>query len=369
MRKNMLLALAAALLTLLALETGVRAYGYFVRGTPFMVIGSNGADPTAAAIRGHPLFHYVPNPELPDVDEDFFRDTGSPPQQAGLRVAALGGSTTYDISVPAEGSYPFLLREALARRGMPARVLNGGAPGYQLAHVTSRYVHQVRHMLRPGDWLLIDVGFNDTYLHAGQASAERGFADFLKVIDDEDTIWRKIRIANWVRARLDMLLCANGFDAWFAGNLNTAAFRGQWLLCKPQSGLAPDRRAVARYADDLTFLIRMAQADGVRPVLLLQDYVPERTQKTLLPVLEPVRGELARAAAGAGAAVLDMRRVTASRPELFADGLHMNRRGNEMRAEALAELIRTLSRASAPSAGGAAQEPRRGPTAPGPRRP
>ena len=338
MRRNLLLGVAATLLTLLILEVGLRAYQYFARGTPFAVIRSNGADPTAAAIRGHPLLHYVPNPELPDVDENYFRNTGSP-QQAGLRIAALGGSTTYDVSVPAEHSYPYLLREALERRGVAVQVLNGGAPGYQLAHVTSRYVHQVRHMLRPGDWLLIDVGYNDTYLHAGVTSPERAHGDWLRVVREDDTLWRQIRIANWVRARVDMLLCEYGMEAWFAGTLNTAAFRGQWRLCTPQPGLAPNARAIARYANDLQFLIRMAQMDGIRPVLLLQDYDPSRMQRALASVIEPVRVELARAATSAGASVLDMRGITHSRSEYFADELHMNARGNALRAAAIAAFI------------------------------
>jgi lysophospholipase L1-like esterase len=345
MVRNILTLLASLALTFLALEGVYRGYQAVTYGRPFFAgAAANGNDPTGAAVVGHPLLHYVPNPALPDVDENYFRTTGAPPS-AAVRVVGLGGSTTFDSGVSAEDSYLLLLQQQLRRGGVDAQVVNGGAISYRLAHVTARYVHQVRQMLRPGDWLVIDVGYNDTLLYAGRVSPERAYGDFMKVMDAQPGFWRNFRILNWMRARLDAVLCLQAGEGWFDGHLNSAAFRGH---CGPVPALSVDRAAAQRYLDNLRFLIRMAQQDGVRPILLIQDYNPA-LERTFVPVLEPMRRHFANVGRSAGAIVIDTRTYTGGRPALFVDQIHMNRQGNQLRAAAVAEAIGRERQAVSPS--------------------
>src|SRR5204863_5478399 len=52
-----------------------------------------------------------------------------PPEPGEVRILCVGDSHTYGVGVEPDESYPAQLEQVLQARGVPARVVNGGAPG------------------------------------------------------------------------------------------------------------------------------------------------------------------------------------------------------------------------------------------------
>ena len=111
-------------------EISYRVYQYFTYDRPIFGRSNDQFDPFASPVIAHALLHYVPNPKLSDVTPDFFRATPEV-EKPILRIAALGGSTTFGTSVLAGESYPSQLQQLLAQSDLRVKVLNAGVPGFR----------------------------------------------------------------------------------------------------------------------------------------------------------------------------------------------------------------------------------------------
>lgn len=114
----------------------------------------------------HPLsrrFH-------PFVDEQAFRGRRVPERRADLRLAAVGGSSTFGYGVEGPRAWPAALESRLVKDGYDAQVLNAGVPGSTVWRLVS-FVEELLLTLDL-DVLIVSVGFNDHTVGAVWREAE-----------------------------------------------------------------------------------------------------------------------------------------------------------------------------------------------------
>lgn len=188
-----------------------------------------------------------------------------PKTDDGLRILAIGGSTTYGSKLEREQTYPAqlqaLLRERFAER--PITVLNAGVPWHTSMHSLTRYV------TRFADWkpdvVIVMHAFNDIYqtsegrLTSGRYRSDYGhffgaLGERVNPVDRFATDIGKVLTGNWLaRTWYSDLRRAAG---------PAASSRARVDLLRP----LPDFRR------NLTRLARIAAKDGATVVLMTQPY-------------------------------------------------------------------------------------------------
>lgn len=237
------------IMVLLTGEFSYRLYQYFTYDRPIFRGSIVEYDPYASPVIGHAILHYVPNPKLPDVTPDFFRATPEI-REPYLRIAALGGSSTFGTAVLADDSYPAQLQRLLSESGVRVKVLNGGVPGWRLVHHMARYVFQIREILRPGDVVLLNIGANDIRGILGDETSKFAFSRILRPYESRSEFWAEWRFLSWIRTRADMLACSFGIRPIFGSHLNNRAF---WVsACKDYDYEAIDNEEINLFKSRLT---------------------------------------------------------------------------------------------------------------------
>jgi lysophospholipase L1-like esterase len=165
--------LITALLTLLVLEIGVRAW-FSLRGTEqdrvrYLDARAQIADRDAELI-GIPYLNYALNPARDDVNARGYRgeSVAIPKPEDVFRIVALGGSTTYGHALTADEAYPAQLQRILRETyGEGVEVVNLGVPGYfsldSLVNLATRGA-----ALEP-DLVIVYDGVNDAALRIFQS--------------------------------------------------------------------------------------------------------------------------------------------------------------------------------------------------------
>ncbi len=189
--------------------------------------------------------------------------------ERGLRIFALGGSTTFGAYVGPESAFPGLLQQELARR-LPERsieVINLGCPGWASDRVANLMPTLVG--LEP-DLIVVYSGHNemlagDVGVHAGLSAAQRLRALLLR---------RSVLFA-WLNHAIGSTL--RNYETELLREETLALEAGQALVWNPWSLPAarrraprPDfeRRAALRYERNLERMVDSAEAARI-PLLLL----------------------------------------------------------------------------------------------------
>ncbi|HEX5831385.1 MAG TPA: GDSL-type esterase/lipase family protein [Gemmatimonadaceae bacterium] len=226
---------------------------------------------------GAPLFVRAPTGDgrllvaNPRVSERWFRGEGSPPApraepflaekpRDGLRVVALGESSTYGFPYPATASFPRVLADML-RDVLPGRtveVINLGIPA--TSTWTMRDIASEVLAIGP-DVVVIYAGHNEFYGALGAASAVGGGASPLMV--RVTLVLQRFRVVQALRNGIARLRRSGAApDAAVATFMETIA--GEPAI--PLGG-ATYRRGVEQFAHNLTDVVTRLRAAGV-PVLV-----------------------------------------------------------------------------------------------------
>jgi len=258
---------AATLAVLFALETGARVLGLPSRAfvvptatnclqrsrTLGMELAPNcSATWTDAALSGHDATTFHTN-ALGLRDSDI-EDDGA------TRILALGDSCTWGWQVAQDETYPHELQQLLneqygARR---YRVINAGAPGYT-SYQGLTFLRDTGLQLHPAI-VIIGFGFNDaSRLPDIEMSIARQRALF-PLIRVDDTLLAHSRLWQWLRTRFGPA-ATNALDrsAW-------SSFPARALADMPSQPTV--RVPPAQFLRNLTAIVALCRAHGVKPILL-----------------------------------------------------------------------------------------------------
>jgi len=90
--------------------------------------------------------------------------------KTGIRILALGDSTTFGLGVEDRETWPAVLRERLSATGMDVEVVNAGVPGYT-AFQGQRFMQERGFALQP-DLVILTFGFNDADSWGSRSDSE-----------------------------------------------------------------------------------------------------------------------------------------------------------------------------------------------------
>lgn len=317
-----------------AIELSYRVYQYFAYDIPIFTFFSGSSSNQAAAagsvnvVIGHPLMHYVLNPELPSHTRDLFRvtDEVTTPKRY---IVCMGGSSTYGSSVSAQFSYPNRLQHFLNANGKKYKVLNAGVPGWAVVHHLSRYINDLRYRKPKPDLLIMYFGYNDTWLSLSGRRPLPGHGEKLKVFHDEKPLWRNYRILIWLFSRIELLIGKNVVN----NHLNDFAFKDNMPVN------AIDRKKLIRFGEEFELLLKIAKIDDVNVLVVLQDTNGEFGSDVEKEAFYLIKEEIKRISLENAVNVVDMHSVTRSKKEYFTDVIHMTKLGNEIRAKYIAKVV------------------------------
>jgi lysophospholipase L1-like esterase len=348
---------------LVALEVGAR------------IVVSSGDDPVLKRVvedygrlasDGADWIRFVPDPELsyrlrPDFsltaprggvthhNQQGFRDSEDfPPKSDGvLRIACFGASTTYGVSVEDnKDTYPAQLEVQLNGPLKPAgwervEVFNLGVGGY-----TSREILGTLKRTLPEldpDVVLIQNAINDVI--------PRFYPDYQKDYSHFRTNFAPLEVNLWRKI-------AYRSQAWLAFAYGLDWIRPLSLQSQTQKPMPPVDEALANlalnaptgYEANLSDMVATAQAAGCQVWLLTQAYLdvpafagPNEDSRRLEGGYRRGLAEhtqiVIALAQKTGAGLIELHKTTPRDQFYFADPIHMNAAGNEVKGKLVAEAI------------------------------
>jgi lysophospholipase L1-like esterase len=201
----------------------------------------------------HAFFQYEVTPSPPADD---------PPD--GVRILALGGSTTYGVKLERDEAYPAVL-ERLLRERYPEHhltVLNAGVPWHTSMHSLLRYV------ARFSDWrpriVVVMHAFNDIYQTSeGRLTTGAFRADYGHFFG---ALGERVNPRDEFRERVRRALFENGIARiWYSD------------LRSKHKAIAPRRvdllRALPAFRHNLTQLVYRASQDGAEVIVASQPFL------------------------------------------------------------------------------------------------
>jgi lysophospholipase L1-like esterase len=353
------LLIASLVFSVLLAEIGLRVYHRVAAGTPVFAVFPGWRVESMAYSSylafGPRINFRAPDktyPELAWFNERGFR-TSEPmwPKRAGeLRIATLGGSTTEDMWNASGRHWPWHLEQRLdALKIRDVRVLNGGMSAYATTHSLIRTAFDVTELR--ADVLLVMHNINDLtaayYALAADTTLDPHYAikyrtrGYTGLRGEEDVVWSRLK----------------GFVA--------GRFESQRAATSP---LPHDPVVVAEgarlFQRNLRSIIAVAQAHGIRPVLLTMPFSTSlkhfETTKSgqvrtgsigigRLPSsaqffrdLERYNRATVALADTLGVTVVDMARLTEWNEDLFVDSVHLTDAGSERFGAVLATALGPL---------------------------
>lgn len=278
-----------------------------------------------------------------------FRDTEGFPAKSErvLRIACFGASTTYGVSVEDnEDTYPAQLEAQLNGPLKPAgwervEVFNLGVGGY-----TSREILGTLKRTLPEldpDVVLIQNAINDVI--------PRFYPDYQKDYSHFRTNFAPLEVTAWRRI-------AYRSQAWLAFAYGLDWIRPLSLQSQTQKPMPPVDEALTNltlntptgYEANLGEMVTTAQAAGCQVWLLTQAYLdvpafagPNEESRRLEGGYRRGLAEhtaiVIALAQKTGAGLIELHKTTPRDQFLFADPIHMNGAGNEVKGKLVAEAI------------------------------
>lgn len=303
--------------------------------------------------RSHPTLPYVPTPGYPSHDARGFRGEGfdDVAPEGRLRIACVGGSTTYGHDLPWREAWPAQLEALLREEGLDVEVINAGVPGWvsreSAMSLEERVlplepdvvvIYQGRNELFPQSW----DAYRDDYLH---------FRDPDWVFDRTNSGYKALfRISH-----LALLLCTHDEDRFgWEGRLENPVYGCNLKpnVPTPEGVVAnlEDATRTEAYRRNVERMVSAAREAGAEVVLCTFAFRPEKLATGMIPEDEIVRPSLAvqlarnndavRDVAEALGVVLAETGVLAEQPELFRDDCHVTADGHRARARIIADAMR-----------------------------
>jgi lysophospholipase L1-like esterase len=268
-----------------------------------------------------------------------------------FRVVVLGGSFVFDIHATGEDDWPHRAEVALREAGgADVRVVNGGVPGHSSFDSIGRLVGEVR--LFDPDVVILCNAWNDI--------------KYFNRIGPQATPLRVLRPMARPSHRGYALA---GLDAWLDRfhlvRLVRALSRRlrHWEMEGRVAGgaLADSVSAVGvgQFRLNLSDFVDICRNAGITPVIATQPHLPTAenearvrgrvrydfvglTHPALCRAFEKCEAAARAVAAEKGCALLDLSAAFTGREDLFVDHVHLNRRGSQAMAQAVAEHLAGL---------------------------
>ncbi len=334
MRKNLLFTAIAWLLIFGLFEGGIRIYDVID------AIGDEKRHKTtnwSSLFLPHPYATYVASPAHGDHTEQGFRGPDLyETEAAGLRIVALGGSSTYGTRVAEADAYPRQLEHLLRKRlDRPVEVINAGLGGYGTANIIALLALRIAH-LKP-DIAIFYVGFNDAWNRILYAGFETDYGHAQRSwLMPERPLWRASRLLDEVAKLL-------GHRQRRDPHLHDVAWH-------PKSGTAADNwngGSDRAFRANPRTLVAVARAHGMKAVLVTQasDFAGHPL-KADNPLWQEALATQTRAirdiAAETETLLIDIQAEMNDKADYFADVLHMSAAGNARRAELIADGLAPL---------------------------
>ncbi len=195
-----------------------------------------------------------------------------------IRIACLGGSTTYSDPVPTgDLSYPAQLEKYLQQKGLDVEVVNCGMPYYSSAEVLANYCFKGVYL--NADIVIIMTGLNDTeplispfeykndYSHWRRANSQIG----------KDVLFKRLwKLKSWTIRLTSLLLIKPGQGEEALNQVSTIY----------EAAESKDESYKKRYpitlSQNLSSLIGIIKNAKAQPILVIDNYVLTRNA-TLYP--------------------------------------------------------------------------------------
>jgi lysophospholipase L1-like esterase len=283
-----------------------------------------------------------------------------------FRIVCLGGSTTYTSGIEdTKQCYPNLLERELHERGYSnVNVINAGCDGWTSYETLINYELRVTE-LGP-DAIIVMHGVNDikarlVWPPSAFAGDNSGFRPappedvFMPGVLEHSTLLRVVFIkAGWTKPHFDQ---RNSSRVTAADVFHGYEYERQRASGTYPSGLFEEvgiERMLAEnddrfYIRNVTNLVAMAEAGGVRVVLASIPYVQEdvmdgtgrpiRLDDAFLSALETSNQHLTELAERTNAVWFDLAADFPKNADLFVDGVHLNVEGAHLKARAFADYL------------------------------
>jgi lysophospholipase L1-like esterase len=305
------------------------------------------------AFRKHPYLVGVPRPgfsrELGGVRVSHNSrgqrgpEIAQPKRPGVVRIAALGGSTTYGAHVSDDETWPFLLGRSL---GDGYEVINLGVLGYStVEHVIQTALHLSD--LSP-DIAIYFVGWNDIR-NSHVAALEPDYSNFHAPYLEGALGLFNLRIGN--HSALVFYLKRFVESALLLDPVGPVRFEVKRESFRKKI----DPRVLSLFRRNLESIIALCRQQGIRPILVPQvlnysvlsrnaptKWTPTLAEKDLKTVLAAFNQVLVQTARDEGVDVVASVLHEAFEPADFVDHGHFTKRGNEKFARLIASYTRPL---------------------------
>ncbi|MFQ3647967.1 MAG: GDSL-type esterase/lipase family protein [Anaerolinea sp.] len=227
---------------------------------------------------GLPYVNFGLSPTHPEHTANGLRATGLPPVTADNRfvIAAVGGSTTYGISLPMQEAYPAQLQKILHERGYThVEVLNAGVPMYA---TTDNLVHMALRLLdMQPDLIITYEGINDVVTRLVDPAQYDGLNRMRGIWQPAILNTSPSVLLRFMSVNLRLTPPASNLDSILA-NVSAVERCVDAVFCA-NLGLTPQEVLEANppvyFRRNLHSMIALAKAHGIEVVLSSWAYYPE----------------------------------------------------------------------------------------------
>ncbi len=339
--RRLKVSLLSLVLVLVALELGWRAYLFGFADARHVGKWGLMADlpPEALRYRPHPYLAYVLNPDFARGGTSHnalgFRgpELAEAKPEGVVRVAILGGSTTYDTGVPDDAdTFPAQLERLLNEAGGGARVqvVNAGVPGYTSWESLANL--QLRVLPLEPDLVIVHHATNDVYARLVPPEAyRRDNTAYRRAWSDDLRWWDHLRVVRYVGVQAGFSLRNSLGDRVRVPGAGEPERAGDLARNGPEF-----------FAANLGLIAAVARHGGARVLFTSWARCPEKDREHAFhgAAVDEHNAVLARVAGEQGVAFFDFAARMPVDPALWADGRHTNAAGSRVKAELFAEFLR-----------------------------
>jgi len=334
MKKKLAFTLIIWLFLFVTLEIGVRAYHY-INNTE-SAKPERTTDATSIFVP-HPFTTYAANTSNSNHNAQGYRAEKNKVYKAdpgSINIVTLGGSSTYGTRVYTRDSYPYLLEEVLRKSANSAKtinVTNAGLGGYATPNIIALLSGKIVH-LDPAI-IIFYVGFNDAWTRLM-------FSNFKTDYSHAQKTWVEPDFPSWRHSKfLDVIAGKLGYPST-APHIHSITWRQK--SGEPEANFR--NSSVDAFRANLMTLIGISRTHGAIPILVTQatDFsnhpLPDNN-KTWKKAMEEHTGIIRQVADEMSVDLIDVRSQMTDKKAFFLDVLHMNRKGNNKRAEIIADHL------------------------------
>lgn len=332
--------LAGCLVIALLAETGVRVRHWLKHGEMRGVEDTFMLDPETG------LRTPIPNSRIGRIEINAlgFRgpEIAMPKPPGTLRIAFLGGSTTYCAEVSGlEQSWPHLVWQAAQARWPEARIdyVNAGVPGYTIGSLRRSLKKRVKP-LQP-DVIVIYEGTNDLSSNSFELARAAGLVD---TRTEESLSWPSQYSLLWYLVEKNLMVWRRQVESQeSAGKLEVdpavlaAPFRTEL------EALVRESQAVAPMVVLVTFSqrLRPGQSETERRAAAITSsyYMPYMTSERTLAGFEAYNAVIREVAATYGALLVEGEETIPSDAAHFTDSVHFTDLGSQAQAARVSQAL------------------------------